>query len=36
MNDGPFIYLGGRLDRLVEKVAELDARVVAVLEDRAR
>jgi hypothetical protein len=35
MNGGLFIYLGGRLDTLVEKVAELDRRV-AVLEDRAR
>lgn len=35
MNGALFIYLGGRMDRLVEKVAELDARV-AVLEDRIR
>jgi hypothetical protein len=30
-----FIYLGGRLDKLVEKVGELDSRV-AVLADRIR
>jgi hypothetical protein len=35
LNGGLFTYLGGRMDRLIEKVAELDSRV-AVLEDRAR
>jgi hypothetical protein len=35
MNGALFIYLGGRMDKLVEKVSELDSRV-AVLEDRAR
>jgi hypothetical protein len=35
MNGALFIYLGGRLDKLIEKVGEIDARV-AVLEDRAK
>lgn len=33
MNAGLFLYLAGRMDRLIEKVGELDSRV-AVLEDR--
>jgi hypothetical protein len=34
MNAGLFIYLGGRMDKLIEKFNDLDKRV-AVLEDRA-
>lgn len=33
MNGGLFLYLAGRLDKLVQQVSGLDSRV-AVLEDR--
>lgn len=33
MNAALFIYLGGRIDKLIDKFGELDSRV-AVLEDR--
>ncbi|MBV9743548.1 MAG: hypothetical protein JO099_07280 [Acidobacteriia bacterium] len=35
LNGGLFIYLGGRIDRLIERVAEINSRV-AVLDDRAK
>ncbi|MBV8731371.1 MAG: hypothetical protein JO336_16310 [Acidobacteriia bacterium] len=35
LNSGLFIYLGGRMDRLIERVAEINSRV-AVLDDRAK
>lgn len=34
MNGGLFLYLAGRLDKLVQQVGGLDSRVVAVLEVR--
>lgn len=33
MNAALFIYLGGRIDKLIEKFGEVDKRV-AILEDR--
>lgn len=33
MNAGLFIYLGGRVDKLIDKFGDVDKRV-AVLEDR--
>lgn len=33
LNGALFMYLGGRIDRVIEKLGELDSRV-AVLEDR--
>jgi hypothetical protein len=33
MNGGLYIYLGGRIDKLIEKFGDVDKRV-AVLEDR--
>lgn len=35
MNGALFIYLGGRIDKLIEVVNGIDSRV-AVLEDRAK
>jgi hypothetical protein len=33
LNGALFMYLGGRIDRVIEKLSDLDSRV-AVLEDR--
>jgi hypothetical protein len=33
MNAGLFIYLGGRVDKLIDKMNDIDKRV-AILEDR--
>lgn len=33
MNSGLFIYLGSRIDKVIDKLNEVDSRV-AVLEDR--
>lgn len=35
MNGGLFMYLGSRIDRVIEKVGDIDSRV-AVLEDRLK